>query len=92
MKTIKRYEIAGAIGEIRAAMNPTIVIAVTAGAASKLATTLMGLMYPEIATITGAQKTIAAMGGARNCGLIFGAKSNKPAVAKTESAKPGSRA
>ena len=82
----------GAIGEIRAAIKPTMVMGVTAGAASKLAITLIGLMYPEIATMTGAQKTIAAIGGANTFGLIFGARSNKPAVAKTDKAKPGSRA
>ena len=80
------------MGEIKAAIKPTMVIGVTAGAASKLATMLMGLMYPEMATMTGAQKVMAAIGGARNCGLIFGAKSKRPAVAKTESANPGSRA
>jgi hypothetical protein len=52
---------------------------------------LMGLMYPERATITGEQKAIAARGGAKIFGLIFGAKSNNPAVARTESAKPASR-
>ncbi|CAB4830835.1 unannotated protein [freshwater metagenome] len=40
----------------------------------------------------GAQKTIAAIGGAKNFGFIFGAMSSSPAVARTESAKPGSRA
>jgi hypothetical protein len=53
---------------------------------------LMGLMYPEIATITGVQKTMAAMGGAKIFGFIFGASKSNPAVARTESAKPGSRA
>ena len=80
------------MGEIRAAINPTIVMGVTAGAASKLATTLMGLIYPDRETMMGAQKTIAAIGGAKNFGFIFGASSKSPAVARTESAKPGSRA
>ena len=57
-------DICGAIGEINAAIKPTIVIGATAGAASKLATMLIGDRYPAIATMTGAQKTIAAIGGA----------------------------
>ena len=73
-------------------MNPTMVMGATAGAAKTLAMMLMGLMYPDKATITGAQKAIAAMGGAKNFGFIFGARSNNPAVAKTERAKPASRA
>ena len=36
----------------------------TAGAANKLATTLMGDKYPDSATRMGAQKTMAAIGGA----------------------------
>ena len=92
MRKINAHEIGGAIGEIRAAINPTMVMGVTAGAASQLAMTLMGLMYPEIATMTGAQKTIAAIGGAKTFGLIFGANKRSPAVANTESANPGSRA
>ena len=52
----------------------------------------MGLMYPLKAMITGEQKTIAAIGAARIVGLMRGAKSSNPAVASTESAKPGSRA
>ena len=80
------------MGAISAAINPTMVIGVTAGAAKTLARTLMGLMYPESAMMTGEQKTIAAMGAARIVGLMRGAKSKSPAVAKTESAKPGSRA
>ena len=71
-------------------MNPTMVMGVTAGAASTLAMMLMGLMYPERATMTGEQKAIAASGGAKIFGFILGAKSNKPAVARTESAKPAS--
>ena len=57
--------IIGAKGEISAAIKPRIVIGPTAGAASKLAITLMGDTYPESETKTGEQKTIAAMGGAR---------------------------
>ena len=92
----------GAAGEISAAINPTIVIGATAGAANKLATMLIGEINPEIATIIGAQKSIAAIGGAmasaKSLGVkraknftTRGAKSNNPAVARTESAKPGSR-
>ena len=82
----------GVIGAISAAINPTIVIGVTAGAANTLARTLMGLMYPLKAMMIGEQKTIAAIGAAKIVGLMRGAKSNSPAVANTESAKPGSRA
>ena len=75
----------------------------TAGAASKFAITLMGARYPAIAINTGEQKIVAAIGGAKasltNFGkyldsqaIIRGAKSSKPAVAKTDSAKPASRA
>ena len=52
------------MGEIRAAMNPSTVMGATAGAANKLATTLMGDKYPDSATRIGAQKTMAAIGGA----------------------------
>ena len=52
----------------------------------------MGLMYPLKAMMIGEQKTIAAIGAAKIVGLMRGAKSNSPAVANTESAKPGSRA
>ena len=86
-----RCESHGAIGEINAAINPTMVMGATAGAAKTFATILMGLMYPESATMTGEQKAIAAIGGAKIFGFIFGAKSNKPAVARTERAKPASR-
>jgi hypothetical protein len=79
------------IGETRAAINPTIVMGATTGAAKIFATILMGLMYPESATMTGEQSAIAAIGGANIFGRIFGAISSKPAVARTESAKPGSR-
>ena len=72
-------------------MNPMMVIGATAGAANTFATMLMGLMYPESATMIGAQKAIAASGGAKNFGFIFGANSSNPAVARTESAKPASR-
>ena len=79
-----------------------MVIGATAGAANKLAIMLIGDRYPAIATITGAQKTIAAIGGAIACANNFGsalskkvmmrgANSNKPAVASTDKAKPASR-
>ncbi len=82
----------GDIGEISAATKPTIVIGATTGAATIFARMLMGLMYPESATMTGEQSAIAAIGGANIFGRIFGAISNKPAVARTDKAKPGSRA
>ena len=37
----------------------------TAGAANKLAITLMGAKYPESAINTGEQKTVAAIGSAK---------------------------
>ena len=80
------------IGEISAATKPAIVIGATTGAARIFAMMLMGLMYPESATMTGEQSAIAAIGGAKIFGRIFGAISSRPAVARTESAKPGSRA
>jgi hypothetical protein len=46
-------------------MKPTIVIGATNGAASRFAKILMGDRYPDRATKIGAQKTIAAIGGAR---------------------------
>ena len=55
----------GAIGEISAAIKPIIVIGATAGAANKLAITLMGAKYPERAINTGEQKTVAAIGSAK---------------------------
>jgi hypothetical protein len=79
------------IGEISAAIKPIIVIGATTGAANIFARMLMGLMYPESATMTGEQSAIAAIGGANIFGRIFGAISSNPAVARTESAKPGSR-
>ena len=91
MQKINTWASHGVNGEISAAINPMMVIGATAGAAKIFAMMLMGLMYPDIATITGAHKTIAAIGGAKNFGFIFGAISNSPAVARTERAKPGSR-
>ena len=63
----------------------------------------MGAKYPESATMMGEQKTVAAIGGANawaslpgkcieSFSMITGAKRRRPAVAKTESAKPASRA
>ncbi|CAB4367179.1 unannotated protein [freshwater metagenome] len=92
MRKMSPLEIGGDIGDMSAATKPTIVIGVTAGAARTLARTLMGLRYPEIATMTGAQKIIAAIGGAKTFGLIFGASNRSPAVASTDRTKPGSRA
>ena len=95
--------IIGAKGEISAAIKPKIVIGPTAGAANKLAITLIGEIYPESETKTGEQKTIAAMGGASACASFSGVKrasfsttrganKSRPAVAITERAKPASRA
>ena len=90
----------GAIGEINAAINPSTVIGATTGAASKLATMLMGDKYPDSDTRTGEQKTIAAIGGANapanflfagNLSWMRGANSNSPAVASTDKANPASR-
>ena len=98
---ISIVEIIGAKGENKAAMKPTIVIGATTGAASMFAMMLIGDTYPDKATTTGEQKIIAAIGGATapanflligNRSRIIGAKSNNPAVAKTESAKPASLA
>ena len=91
----------GAIGEMSAAINPSTVIGATAGAAIKLAITLIGDKYPESDTRIGAQKTMAAIGGASapanfwwvgSFSSIRGARSSKPAVANTDRAKPASRA
>ena len=95
--------IKGAKGEIHAAITPIIVMGATAGAASRFAITLIGARYPAIAISTGEQKIVAAIGGARaslksfgkyfdNHVIMRGAKSNNPAVAKTDNAKPASRA
>jgi hypothetical protein len=91
IKRMRKLDTAGRNGEISAAMNPTIVMGATTGAAKIFAITDIGLMYPESATMTGAQKIIAAMGGARNFGFILGATKSNPAVARTERANPGSR-
>ena len=88
---------------MRAEIKPIIVMGATAGAASKFAITLIGAKYPAIAIKTGEQKRVAAIGGAKasliNFGkyleshaIMRGAKSSKPAVAKTDKAKPASRA
>jgi hypothetical protein len=62
---------------------------------------LMGDKYPESETKIGAQKIIAAIGGANapasvlwvgNRSWIRGASNNNPAVANTDKAKPASRA
>jgi hypothetical protein len=62
----------------------------------------MGERKPDNATSTGEQKSVAAIGGASASAnfrgmnlakevIILGAASNKPPVAKTDSAKPASR-
>ena len=101
-QAINRCEIGCAIGAISAATNPTIVIGATAGAAATLARILISESWPEIATMTGAQNKVAASGVAMTVATGFGiflenfstrcgAKINRPAVASTERAKPGSR-
>jgi hypothetical protein len=62
----------GAIGEMSAAIKPMIVMGATAGAASKLAITLIGAKYPAIAINTGEQKSVAAIGGANASLINFG--------------------
>ena len=92
----------GMIGEISAATKPTIVIGATAGAARTFATMLSTESCPEIATMTGAQNKVAASGVAITVATAFGifaenfstrggARIKRPAVAKTDKAKPGSR-
>ena len=92
----------GKIGLIRAAIKPSTVIGATAGAAKRFAITLIGERKPDSATRTGAQKSVAAIGGASASAnflgtnlaekeTILGAANNKPPVAKTDNAKPASR-
>ena len=99
---IKSPDIHGAKGERTPAINPITVTGATAGAAKTLATMLIGEICPEMATMTGVQKIVAANGVAitiaKARGIFFenfststGANNKSPAVAKTESAKPGSR-
>jgi hypothetical protein len=64
IEVIKSEDKLGAIGDKRAAINPTIVIGAIAGAAKRLARILIGDRKPAIATMTGAQKTVAAIGAA----------------------------
>ena len=81
----------GAIGGISAAINPRIVTGATSGAAKTFAKIEVIDRYPLNATIIGEQRIVAAIGSATTFGaLIFGAINNKPAVAKTDSANPGS--
>ena len=92
----------GKIGLIRAAIKPKTVIGATAGAAKRFAITLIGERKPDSATSTGAQKSVAAIGGASASAnfrgtnlakkvIILGAASNKPPVANTDRANPASR-
>ena len=72
------------------------------GATKILAGIVTGANWPESKTITGMQKTVALMGIAiastnqstfiyfKSLTFMIGEKINIPAVAKTESAKPGS--
>ena len=101
-QVINNADSCGNKGEINAAIKPVIVIGATAGAANKFAKRDAGDRKPESATITGAQKTIAAIGGAAACAkklgntraknsVTRGAKRSNPAVASTDSANPGSR-
>ena len=62
----------GASGEISAAIKPIIVMGATAGAANKLAITLIGARYPAIAIKTGEQNIVAAIGGANASLINFG--------------------
>ena len=61
-------------------MKPTIVIGATTGAASMFATMLIGERKPEIATMMGEQKSMAAIGGAVACASGFGIKRSKEVV------------
>ncbi|CAB4931547.1 unannotated protein [freshwater metagenome] len=73
------------------------------GATKTFAITVMGPKYPDRATKMGAHITTAAIGGLRAPAIftctyrashlaIRGARRSSPAVANTDSAKPGSRA
>jgi hypothetical protein len=64
MEVIKSADKPGINGDKSAAINPTMVIGTIAGAAKRFARMLIGDRNPEIATMTGAQKTVAAIGAA----------------------------
>jgi hypothetical protein len=99
---IKSPDTDGAMGERTPATKPIIVTGATAGAAKTLARMLIGEICPDIATMTGVQNTVAANGVAITIasarGIFFekfstsmGANNKRPAVARTDNAKPGSR-
>ena len=91
------------IGATTINATPQMVIMAITGATRKLARIEMMLNSPDSITITGKQKIVAEMGIAsasarrwwsfRDCNqlVIAGARKSKPAVAKTERAKPASR-
>ena len=92
----------GIIGESKAAINPIIVIGATTGATKTLAGIDTSEKRPEIARMIGVHISVAESGIAITCASfswpyfsvsqvsILGANSKIPAVADTESAKPGS--
>ena len=83
----------GNTGAMRAATNPATVIGATAAETSRFAGIETKESCPESATMMGVQKSVAAIGIAIDSGIFsfnFGARSNIPAVAPTDNAKPGS--
>ena len=99
---IKSPDTHGAKGERTPAIKPIIVTGATAGAARTLARMLINEICPEMATMTGVQNKVAERGIAITMAIglgifleklstSFGANKRSPAVARTESAKPGSR-
>ena len=82
MQVISKVESCGKSGEISAAIKPVIVIGATAGAAKRFANKDAGDRKPDKATITGAQKTIAAIGGAAACANNFGTPRAKKLVTR----------
>ncbi len=63
---------AGEIGEISAAINPTIVIGATKGAATIFAMIEMGERYPDKAMMIGRQRASAAIGIASTAAIFLG--------------------
>jgi hypothetical protein len=82
----------GNIGERIAAINPMIVIGATTGSARTFAGIETSENRPEIARIIGVHMIVAESGIAISGENFssFGANNKMPAVAATESAKPGS--
>jgi hypothetical protein len=89
-------------GDSKAAINPRTVMGAITGATKIFAGIVAGANWPESKTITGIQNTVALIGIAsastiqstfiyfNSLTFIIGEKINIPAVAKTDSAKPGS--